>query len=102
MIVRVINVAVKEAAVDGFIEASKRNHEGSIREPGVLRFDVLQSSSDPTRFVLYEAYRSNEATALHKETEHYAVWKKAVDPMMAKSRESTAFEVIAPASTEGW
>jgi quinol monooxygenase YgiN len=43
--------------VTGFIEACRENHEGALREPGNRRFDVLQDPSDPTRFILYEAYR---------------------------------------------
>ena len=32
-------------------------------EPGNVRFDVLRSKDDPTRFVLYEVYRTPEDAA---------------------------------------
>ena len=102
MIVRLIDVFVKSGAAKDFIQASVRNHEGSIREPGVLRFDVLQSETDPERFVLYEVYRDEPAAQAHKETPHYNAWKKEVDPMMAKPRQGNPFGVIAPTDPEKW
>jgi hypothetical protein len=55
MIVTTVTVYVKPENIEDFIEASTENHESSIKEPGNMRFDVLQSMSDPTRFLLYEA-----------------------------------------------
>jgi alcohol dehydrogenase class IV/quinol monooxygenase YgiN len=66
MFVTMVNVHVKPEHIDDFIAATRRNHEGSIQEEGNLRFDVCQLSSDPSRFVLYEAYASEEAAAAHK------------------------------------
>ncbi len=31
-----------------FLEVTRRNHEGSVAEPGNVRFDVLRSADDPT------------------------------------------------------
>jgi autoinducer 2-degrading protein len=50
--------------------------------------------------MLYEVYRDEAATGAHKETEHYKAWRQAVEPMMAKPREGTAFTVLAPESAE--
>lgn len=96
MVVRAVTVYVKPERIDEFVEATKKNHAGSVREAGVLRFDVLQREDDPAVFMLYEVYRDQAATGAHKETEHYKTWRKAVEPMMAKPREGTAFTVIAP------
>ena len=102
MIVRVIYVFVKKDNVDAFAEATKLNREASIEEPGVLRFDVLQDAEDSAHFILYEVYRSEKSTQAHKETEHYASWKKTVEPMMARPRSSTACRVIAPDEESAW
>jgi hypothetical protein len=50
MIVRAIEILVKPERTAEFIAATLENHRGSLREPGVLRFDVLQSAEDPARF----------------------------------------------------
>ncbi|VFN00726.1 MAG: Quinol monooxygenase YgiN, partial [Candidatus Kentron sp. G] len=72
MIVTCVTVSVKSENIGDFIEASRKNHEGSIKEPGNMRFDVLQSKDDPSRFLLYEAYENEESAAAHKRTEHYS------------------------------
>jgi len=86
MIVTIVHVQVKPEHVEDFIEATRKNHLASIREPGNLRFDVLQSKDDPTRFALYEAYESEEAAAAHKKTEHYLKWRETVADWMTKPR----------------
>jgi autoinducer 2-degrading protein len=102
MIVRIIDVQVKEQSIEDFKRTSVQNREGSIREQGVLRFDVLQSDTDPKHFVLYEVYRDEQATLDHKETEHYRQWRDAVQPMMARKRESTAYTPIDPTDPGEW
>ena len=102
MIVRIIDVYVKQTEVEKFKDATVKNRGGSINEPGILRFDVLQDSSDSTHFVLYEVYRSEAATMDHKETSHYGEWKAAVEPMMARNRESVACDPIAPIDEDQW
>jgi autoinducer 2-degrading protein len=82
-----VHVQVKPEFVKDFIEAIRENHEHSVREPGNLRFDILQDAQDPSRFVLYEAYESEKAALAHKETSHYLKWRDTVAPWMAKPRE---------------
>ena len=96
MIVTCVHVDVKSEHVEEFIQATRTNHENSVREPGNLRFDVLQSDADPTKFLLYEAYESKEAASAHKQTDHYLAWRKAVEPWMAKPRVGVPYTGIAP------
>jgi autoinducer 2-degrading protein len=96
MQVTLVHVHVKPEYVAAFIQATRANHEGSVREPGNLRFDVLQSAADPTHFVLYEAYASAEAVAAHKQTPHYLVWRDTVGPWMAEPRQGVAYVGLFP------
>ena len=100
MLVVHVHVHVKPESVAAFIEATRRNSEASLQEPGVARFDVVQQADDPNRFVLIEAYRDSAATAAHKETDHYKVWRDAVEPMMAEPRRSVKYTSICPADSE--
>jgi (4S)-4-hydroxy-5-phosphonooxypentane-2,3-dione isomerase len=86
MLIVLVHVVVKLDGIDAFKEASIENALQSRREPGIARFDVMQQSDDPTRFVLVEVYRSVEATAAHKETAHYAKWRERVESLMAVPR----------------
>jgi len=102
MIVNCVHVHVKEDHINNFIEATIENHRGSVTEPGNMRFDVLQCKDNPARFLLYEAYVSEEATKAHKQTAHYLKWKETVADWMAKPREGISFTVICPAERNQW
>lgn len=101
MIVRIITVHVKQGSEAAFEEATRRNHEGSINEPGVLRFDVLRDQDSPGTYYLYEAYETERATMEHKETAHYHAWKAAVADLMEGDRSSVSCSVVAP-DVSGW
>lgn len=96
MLVVHVHVKVKPECVDAFREATIQNARCSIEEPGIARFDIVQQQDDPTQFVLVEAYRTDDAPAKHKETQHYQVWRDAVAPMMAEPRSSTKFQSVFP------
>ena len=51
--------------IDDFKTATTENAKNSVKEPGIARFDVIQSLADPTRFVLVEVYRTIEDPARH-------------------------------------
>ena len=101
MHVTLVHVSVKPAHIAEFIEATRRNHEASVQEPGNRRFDVLQSPDDPGQFVLYEAYASAEDAAAHKETAHYAKWRDTVEEMMAEAREQSIARMQEEARSKG-
>ena len=96
MITTLVHVLVKPEFVKSFIEATRANHENSIQERGNFRFDILQDAQDPGKFVLYEAYESEQAAAVHKETAHYAAWRDAVGSWMAKPREGVKHSMLFP------
>ena len=96
-----VHVRVKAGAQDAFRLASLANAEASRREPGVVRFDLLADRDDPERFVLVEIYRDAAATAAHKETAHYAVWRDAVAELMAEPRRSAKYLNLSP-DDRGW
>lgn len=96
MHVTLVHVHVKPENLDAFISATRANHEASIKEPGNLRFDVLQSPDDATQFVLYEAYRTAEDAAAHKQTAHYLAWRDTVADWMAKPRQGIPFNGLFP------
>jgi len=101
MLVVLVHVHVKPEAIDLFKAATLVNGRLSRLEPGVARFDVVQQRDDPARFVLIEAYRSDDAPAAHRETSHYHAWREAVEPMMAEPRYSLKYTNVSP-DDEGW
>ncbi len=96
-----VHVHVKPEFIGQFREATLENARNSLREPGIARFDILQDSDDPSRFLLVEVYRTPDDPAHHKETAHYQKWRDTVADMMAEPRTSVKFANIFP-DDPGW
>ncbi|MCP5158161.1 MAG: antibiotic biosynthesis monooxygenase [Gammaproteobacteria bacterium] len=101
MLIVHVFVQVKPDCVDAFKAASFENARHSVQESGIARFDVIQQTDDPTRFVLIEIYRTAEAPAQHKETAHYIAWRDTVADMMAEPRNSVKYANLFPEDA-GW
>lgn len=96
MVALVVDVWVKPDCVEDFIKETMKNHEGSIKEPGNLRFDVMQDQEELSKFTFYELYLSEQAILDHKETSHYLNWRDAVQEMMAQPRLGKKSTLLAP------
>ena len=96
MYVTIVYIHVKPEHVADFIASMRPNHEGSIREPGNLRFDILQSVDDPTHFVAYEAYVDESGAKAHRETAHYLAWRDKVADWMAEPRQGVHYTGLLP------
>lgn len=99
MLIVHVAIHVHPGDVDAFIAASTLNAQASMREPGIVRFDLVQQDDDPTRFLLIEIYRTPDDPARHKATAHYAAWRDAVEPMMAEPRRSVKYRALVPDET---
>ena len=86
MIATLVFVDVKPENVEAFKKITVYNHDNSRKEEGNVRFDVLQSNDDPTKFTLYEVFVDEAAAAAHKQTEHYLRWREEVADYMASPR----------------
>lgn len=101
MLVVHVHVEVRAEFIEAFRAATVENARHSVEEPGIARFDVVQQADDPARFVLVEVYRTAEAPAAHKETDHYKRWRDTVADMMATPRRSVKYGNVFP-EDEGW
>jgi len=101
MLIVHVFVHVTPEKIEDFKAASIENAGQSVKEPGVARFDVIQQTDDPTRFVLVEVYRTPDDPARHKETAHYLKWRDTVTDMMAEPRRAIKYANIFPAEP-GW
>ena len=101
MLVVHVYVRVKPEFVVEFKDATIENARHSLKEPGIVRFDVVQQQDDSTRFVLIEEYRTLDDPGRHKETGHYQKWRDTVAEMMAEPRASIKYENVFP-DVAGW
>ena len=101
MYVVCVTVWVKPGFEQQFIEATRDNHIDTRQEPGNVRFDVLRKQDEPTRFFLYEAYRSEEDFIRHQQTAHYLKWKETVADWMQQKRQGVRHLSLMP-DDSGW
>ena len=96
MLIVLVHVNVKPEFVEEFKRVTIENARNSVKEAGIARFDVIQQSEDPTKFILVEVYKTADAPAAHKETTHYARWRDTVAEMMAEPRQGIKYTNIFP------
>ena len=96
MLIVHVHVNVKPEFVDVFKQATLENAANSVLEPGIARFDVIQQTDDPTKFILVEVYKTSQAPAAHKETTHYLRWRDTVADMLAEPRQGIKYTNIFP------
>ena len=102
MIITCVHIFVKPENIQEFIDATNKNIEGTVKEPGNIRFDFLQSPIDPGRFMLYEVFKSETDIDFHKTTSHYLLWRDTVASWMSKPREGVRYKAISPDHDAFW
>jgi autoinducer 2-degrading protein len=95
-----VQVHVKSEFLDDFQRATIENAKHSVQEAGCVRFDVIQQTDDPTRFVLVEIYRDAESHAAHRETAHYHAWVETVTNVFAEPRTRAIYRNVYPSDAE--
>ena len=70
----VVELEVKPECVEECARVLSVSAQGSRREAGCLRFDVLQDESDPCKIVTYEAFATPVAMEEHKEQPYVKAW----------------------------
>lgn len=75
-IVLVVNLEIQPDAVEQFMEAINIDLQGSRKEKGCLRFDLLKDEKARNKFTLYEAYKDAAALAFHKASKHFQAWSE--------------------------
>jgi autoinducer 2-degrading protein len=94
MFVAAVHVFVKPEAMDKFMELIRMDQEGSLTEPGCLRFDVVRSTVDPLEFLIWEVYADDDAAAFHKTTPHYLAFKESMPALASKDRYADRYEGV--------
>jgi (4S)-4-hydroxy-5-phosphonooxypentane-2,3-dione isomerase len=100
MLILIVNLHVKPECLEAFREATMENARHSRQEPGIVRFDFLEQSDDPTRFALVEVYRDADAPVRHRETAHYNAWVQKVPDMLVEPRTRTFFSNVSPSDPD--
>ncbi len=52
-------------------------------EAGCLQFDVVQDPKEPTRFVMLEVYKDDDAIKAHTDSQHFKDFRPVVGELVA-------------------
>jgi len=96
-----VHIHVLPEHLEAFKQATIINASKSVKEPGIVRFDFMQSVDEPTVFGLYEVYRDRDAIAAHKETAHYKAWVDKVEGWLTEPRTRVFYQNIFP-DNQSW
>ena len=91
-----VHLKVKPERIGDFIAATTENAAASLKEPGCVRFDVIQETADPAHFELLEIYRDQAGHAAHRESPHYNAWAERAADMLAEPRSRTIYRNVYP------
>lgn len=91
MIVKSVTFYVKAEHIKEFIEATKENQNNSLKEKGIICFDFFQCKDEPTKFLLYEGYKSEDDVNEHLKTEHFNKWINTVEKWFLSPRDKATY-----------
>jgi len=93
--VRVIGIwNAKESKVGEVRDLLANLAAATKREPACRQFEVWQSRTAPTQFVLIEEFADAEGVDAHRRTEHYAELVLQASPPLVESRGGSVYEAI--------
>lgn len=94
MLIQMVRIEVQPDQIDEFLAAFRVNYEGTRKEPGNLRFDVLRDPEQFNLFFIYEVFSSPAALEEHRNTPHYKECVRRIDPILTGSRTKQFFNPI--------
>ncbi|MGE5629335.1 MAG: putative quinol monooxygenase [Solirubrobacterales bacterium] len=72
---------IKPEKIERFKDISLENINNSVKEPGVIAFELLQQIGETDKFIFNEIYKTPEDHIKHRKTEHYKKWKLEIDSL---------------------
>jgi autoinducer 2-degrading protein len=94
-------IKVKPEHLQEFIQHVATHARNSEREPGCLRFEVLQDQEDPQTICMYEVFRSEADLVVHRQQEYYRRWMEiSKDWRDASSYSRRVLEHVYPPDTQ--
>ncbi len=89
---------IKPEFIEAYKEAILEDARESVKEEGIIRFEVFQDAEDPTHFSLVEMYTDMAAREFHLQQPYFLKFKDTVvnQEMFARKGEGHQFEMVFP------
>jgi (4S)-4-hydroxy-5-phosphonooxypentane-2,3-dione isomerase len=92
-----VSVKIKPDKLDQFLSVIEDDSICSVRdEPGCVRFDVLQDTSDPLQYYFYEVYVDEAGFEAHTKTPHLARWREAAKECVEEQKPTIRTTTVFP------
>jgi len=95
--VLLVNFTTQEDKADAFISAMREPIAETAKEEGNIAYELNQTSNEPTKFVLYEHWKSLAALDAHLKQPYLTKLLGAVEGIMAEPPELTVCVPVAGA-----
>ena len=92
-----VSVKIKPDKLDQFLSVIEDDSICSVRdEPGCVRFDVLQDTSDALQYYFYEVYVDEAGFEAHTKTPHLARWREAAKECVEEQKPTIHTNTVFP------
>ncbi|PWJ42349.1 putative quinol monooxygenase [Sediminitomix flava] len=102
MHIRIIKLYIDPNHLDTFREVTKKNFEASIKEEGVIRFDIMEDAERVGEYTILEVFKSSEDREKHFTTAHFKEWDKVAVPLFIAPLESRQYNSVFPDVESDW
>jgi (4S)-4-hydroxy-5-phosphonooxypentane-2,3-dione isomerase len=65
---------VRPQHIDDYIVNMRVCAEATNKEPGCIRYEVMQDADDPTMMCLFQVFQDQAAYQVHQDAKHHRVW----------------------------
>ena len=96
MLVLSATLKARTGAAPALLALSKKLIPLSRAEPGCIRYDFLQDTHEPDRFVFFELWKSRADLDLHFETAYFKELAEALPNLVEGSAEILTYETDGP------
>ena len=89
MTILAVSMTIHPGKVEECIRLLRQMRAETLKEPGCLQYDTIQSDENPLQFFFYERYKDAAALEAHRTSAHFAKYiTGGVDALVAtRSRE---------------
>jgi len=77
-----VDIAGRGAVLDQATNLVREFAEASRKDPGVIRFEILQQDGHPNHFTIYEVWQSRRAFEAHLAAPHTKQFREKLQPML--------------------
>jgi len=101
MLVMMPDLFIQPEHREAYIEAIVREvKQGIAKEPGILRFDLVQDATDPNVIHVYAVYRDQAALEFHQQQPYYVEFMQRTQGWWSKPPQLRSGRNLFPADAE--